>query len=483
MPLPDPILAELRAIVGGGHVHSGPAELIAYSYDGTFQQRPPDVVVTPATTEEVAGVLRLANCEGLPVITRGAGTNLAGETIPLTGGIVLALTRMNRILEIDVVNGCAVVEPGVVTGDFQTAVEAQGLFYPPDPSSLAQSTIGGNVACCAGGPRCLKYGVTKDYVLGITAVLADGSIMSWGGKVYKNVTGYNLAQLFVGSEGTLGVVTRIILRLLPLPRARCAAVAYFSSLEDATRAVVGVMSEGILPATMELMDRLTIDVVEQYMHLGLRTDAEALLLIEQDGNNPGGVLSQVNLMADVCRRFGAIEVRVAADEAQREELWRARRAVSGALGRYRPNKLGEDIVVPRGEIPAMVKKIKAIGEEFGVVIPVFGHAGDGNLHPNILFDLNQPGEMERVQGAAAAIFRAALELGGALSGEHGIGTLKKEFLEEALGTASVQVMRDIKVALDPKGILNPGKMFPTPGGSALDSFLTALPTLQGLTPG
>ena len=481
--LPEPILNELRAVVGREQVHSGPAELIAYSYDGTYPQRPPDVVVTPVSTEEVSGVLRIAHREGLPVITRGAGTNLSGATIPLTGGIVLALTRMNRILEVDHLNGCAVVEPGVVNGEFQARVESEGLFYPPDPSSMAQSTLGGNVACCAGGPHCLKYGVTKDYVLGLTVVLADGRVMQLGGKLYKNVTGYNLSQLIIGAEGTLGVVTRIILRLLPLPRARRAAVAYFPTLAAATDAVVGVMAEGILPATLEIMDRLTIHVVEEYLHIGLDTEAEALLLIEQDGNDVNAVSAEITRIGEVCRRYGAKQVEVARDDAHRDSLWMARRSISGALGRYRPNKLGEDIVVPRGQVPAMVERIKAIGQEHGLVIPVFGHAGDGNLHPNILFDFNIPGELERVERAAAAIFRAALALGGALTGEHGVGTLKKEFLEEALGADAVQIMRDIKATLDPKGILNPGKMFPTPGGSAQESFLTALPTLEGLTPG
>ena len=481
--LTEPVINELRSIVGRENVHAGPAELVAYSFDATFPQHLPDVVVTPASTEEVSRIMKLAHREGLPIISRGAGTSLSGGVIPLTGGIVMALTRMNRILEIDHVNSCAVVEAGVINGEFQARVEQEGLFYPPDPSSLAQCTLGGNVACCAGGPRCLKYGVTRDYVLGLTIVLADGQVLEWGGKLMKNVTGYNLAQLFIGSEGTLGTVTRMILRLVPLPKFRSTAAAFFPKLTDATNAVVGILSEGILPATLEIMDQLTINVVEQYARIGLLTDVEALLILEQDGNDQGAVQREVEVMAAVCRRFGASEVRVAKDAAERDQLWRARRVISGALGRYRPNKLGEDIVVPRGEIPAMVARVKAIGEQYGLAIPVFGHAGDGNLHPNILFDMRNPGELERVQAAAADIFRAALALGGTLTGEHGIGSLKKEFLEEALGPLAVQIMRDIKQALDPKAILNPGKMFPTPGGAALESFITALPTLEGMTPG
>ncbi|MBI2888099.1 MAG: FAD-binding protein [Chloroflexi bacterium] len=481
--LTDSQLSQIRAIVGAENVHGGPAELIAYSYDGTFEQHPPDVAVTPASTEEVAAVMRFAYQEEIPVVTRGAGTNLSGGTIPLTGGIVLALTRMNRIIEIDHVNTCAVVEAGVVNGEFQARVESEGLFYPPDPSSLAQSTLGGNVACCAGGPRCLKYGVTKDYVLGMTVVLSSGEVLEWGGKLFKNVTGYNLAQLFIGSEGTLGVVTRIILRLLPLPRVRNTAVAFFPRLDDAAAAVVGVMGAGILPATLEIMDQATINVVEQYVRIGLPTDVEALLLLEQDGNDQDAVDREVARMVEVCRKHGASDVRMAKDAAERNELWRARRSISGALGRYRPSKLGEDIVVPRGQIPAVVRRIREIGQEFGLAIPVFGHAGDGNLHPNILFDFRVPGELERVQGAAAAIFRAAIALGGTLTGEHGVGSLKKEFLEEAVGPLAVQIMRDIKAALDPKGLLNQGKMFPSGSGPAMEDFLTALPTLQGITPG
>jgi len=476
---------ELAAIVGRANVHDGPAQLIAYSYDGTFQQHLPDVAVSPTTTDQVAAILRLAYREGLPVVPRGGASSLAGGTIPETGGIVLNLARMNRILEIDRANSCAVVEAGVVTARPQAAAEAEGLFYPPDPSSLNQSTLGGNVACNAGGPRCLKYGVTKDYVLGMTVVLADGRILRLGGKLIKNVTGYQLAQLFVGSEGTLGVITEPILRLIPLPRHRATAVAVFRSLDDAGVAVTAVMQAGVLPVALELMDNLCINLVEDYLHAGLPREAEALLLLEQDGNDPAAVRGEVEVMAGICRAHGAVEVRLAQDEQQRAELWAVRRAVSPALGRAARNKLGEDIAVPRSQIPAMVRRIQEIGRQFGLTIPVFGHAGDGNVHPNILFDRTRPGELERVEQAAAAIFRAALELGGTLSGEHGIGTLKREFLLEALGPEVVAVMRAIKQALDPKGILNPGKVFPLRAGEtgrAQPGFLLALPALAGLGP-
>lgn len=485
MPDADPrLLAELRSIAGVEQVHAGPAELFAYSYDGTFQQARPDYVVTPATTDEVSALLELADREDLPVIPRGAGTSLSGGTIPVGGGMVIGLARMNKILEIDRVNTLARVQAGVVTGEFQAAVEQQRLFYPPDPASLNQSTLGGNVACNAGGPRCLKYGVTKDYVLGMTVVLVDGRILRLGGKLMKNVTGYQLGQLFIGSEGSLGIITEVILRLVPLPAERCTAAAYFSTLDGAAEAVTSVMAAGILPATLEMMDRTTINVVEDYLHMGLPRTAEAMLILEQDGNDAGATLAEVQRMGDVCRQSGVIDVQVAAGLADRNRLWQARRAVSGALGRVRPNKLGEDIVVPRSEIPEMIRRIGAISEETGLPIAVFGHAGDGNLHPNILFDRSQPGELERVERAAAAIFRGALELGGTLSGEHGIGTLKREFLEEDLGADTVQIMHGIKKLLDPKGLLNPHKIFPeTPGGQAPEGFLRTLPALEGLTPG
>jgi len=482
--LSSAVLNEFARIVGVEHVHADSAGLIAYSLDGTFVQDLPDVALTPGTTEEVAAILRVCDRENLPVVPRGAGTSLAGGAIPIDGGVLLSLARMNRIIEIDTANAVAVVQPGVVTGDLQRAVERLGLFYPPDPASLQQSTIGGNVACNAGGPRCLKYGVTKDYVLGLTVVLADGRVLRLGGKLAKNVTGYQLVQLFVGSEGTLGVITEIVLRLIPLPRERSTAAAYFARLEDASETVAAIIAGGILPVTIEMMDHTTINVVEDYLNLGLPREAEALLILEQDGADSDTAARDVEAMAAICRQHGALRVEVARDAAARDALWRARRAVSGALGRVRPNKLGEDVVVPRSAVPEMVRQVRRISAEIGLPIAVFGHAGDGNLHPNILFDRRLPGELERVERAAAAIFRAALELGGTLSGEHGIGSLKREFLVEDLGPDAVALMRGIKQVFDPKGLLNPHKMFPErTSGSAPEDFLRVLPTLDGQTPG
>ena len=472
---------ELRGLVDKGYVHDAPSEILAYSYDGTFQQRRPDLAVSPASTEEVAAIVKLAARERIPIIARGASSGLAGGTIPESGGIILNLARMDHILEIDRQNVCVVAQAGVVTLQLQQAVERIGLFYPPDPASSRQSTIGGNVATNAGGPRCLKYGVTRDYVIGLTVVLASGAVLRLGGKVTKNATGYALMQLMVGSEGTLGIVTEVTLKLVPLPKTRVTALAIFDTLTAASQAVSSIMGSGILPATLELMDGTTINVVEDFLQAGLPRQAEALLLLEQDGGDEGVARADVERMAEICRGLGASEVQIAQSAAERDTLWQARRAVSAALGRLRPNKLGEDIVVPKSEIPAMIARVREIAVRYDLPIPVFGHAGDGNLHPNILFDLRNPDEVHRVECAARDIFRAAIALGGTLSGEHGVGTLKREFLAEVQGALAVEVARSIKRAFDPNGLLNPGKVFPT--GRGVEGFLADLPTLAGATPG
>lgn len=454
------IIRELKEIVGEENVLTSPEDLIVYSYDATFLEHKPDVVVLPRSTEEVSEVMKVAYREGLPVTPRGMGSGLAGGSIPLSGGIALVLTKMHRILEIDEENMTAWVEAGVITAEFQAEVERRGLFYPPDPSSHKSSTIGGNVACNAGGPRCLKYGVTGDYVLGMRVVLADGRILKTGGKVIKNATGYNLSRLFIGTEGTLGVITEVLLKLIAKPRYVATALAVFSNIEDAGRAVHRILLSGITPASVELMDQTTIGTVEEYLHLGLPTWAEAILVLEADGNQEEAVLREIEAIAGICRENGAVEVKVAKDEAERNSLWKARRSVSPSLARKAPNKLGEDITVPRSQVPEAVKRIREISQKFGLPIAVFGHAGDGNLHPNILFDKRKPEDMERVEKIAEEIFKMAVELGGVLSGEHGVGILKQPYLEMALGPVAVEVMQAIKKALDPKGILNPGKVIP-----------------------
>lgn len=476
--------AELEAIVGKDRVYEQPAELLAYSYDGTFQQHLPELVVSPTTTDQVSAIMRIVDRDSITVITRGGGTSLTGGTIPVGGGLVLNLAAMNRIIEIDTANTCVVTEPGVVTGNLQAAVEKQKFFYPPDPASLNQSTIGGNVSCNAGGPRGVKYGVTGDYVLGMTVVLVGGRVMKLGGKLVKNVTGYQLDQLFVGSEGTLGVITEIILRLIPLPTARATAMITFETLDGAGQAVSAILAAGILPVAIEMMDKATINAVEDYLGMGLPREAEALLIIEQDGADQALTVKDIERIADLCKQYGSLSVRTAEAEADRLALWGARRAISGALGRLGPNKLGEDIVVPRSRIAEMVRRVGTLSKDVGLPIVVFGHAGDGNLHPNIIFDRRREGELQRVEQAATGIFKAALELGGTLSGEHGIGTLKREFLADDMGPDAVEVMRGIKRVLDPKWLLNPHKVFPEgPGGEGHPGFLTALPSLEGITPG
>ncbi len=457
----DPALVKrIEGIVGKRYVLSSQEDLLCYSFDGTFAEFMPDLVVEPGSTEEVSAIMKLAYEHEIPVIARGMASGLAAGTVPFGGGMVVPLTRMNRILEIDWDNMTATVEAGVITIDLQNKVEELGLFYPPDPSSIKHSTIGGNIACNAGGPRCLKYGVTGNYVMGLTVVLSDGRIIKSGGKTIKNVTGYNFGQLFTGSEGTLGIITEAVLRLISKPQHVRTAVASFDRLDDASRTVNAILADGIVPATLELMDETAIVCIEEAMHLGLPLDKEAILIIESDGFDQKGVQLEIEAIARICRETGASEVTVARTEADRADLWRARRSVSPSLARRAPSKLGEDISVPRSQIPEAVRRIKEISRKYDLPIVIFGHAGDGNLHPNILFDKRNPDQWERVQEVVAEIFATAVELGGTLSGEHGVGTLKLPFLESDVGQVSIEVQQTIKQALDPKGILNPGKAVP-----------------------
>lgn len=457
--LEETILNQIRDIAGPAHVLTSPEALVCYSYDGTFYDSLPDAIVSPNTTEEVSDILKICHEQRIPVITRGMASGLAAATVPFSGGLILNLVRLNRILEIDHDNMIARAEAGVITAEFQAEVEKLGLFYPPDPSSIRHSTLGGNVACNAGGPRCLKYGVTGDYVRGLRVVLADGRILWTGGKPIKNATGYNLRQLFVGSEGTLGVITEVMVKLIAKPKYVSTATAEFADLDLASETVNAVLRAGLLPATMEMMDNTTINTIEDYLHMGLPREAEAILIIETDGSDEEAVRREIEAIADVCRQQGATQVKVASNEDQQAELWRARRSVSGSLARKRPNKLGEDISVPRSAIPDTVRGIRAISKKYDLPIVVFGHAGDGNLHPNILFDKNDPSEWERVQGAVSELFALSVQVGGTLSGEHGVGVLKKPYLESAVGALAIDVMRSLRQTLDPRGILNPGKIF------------------------
>jgi glycolate oxidase len=454
------IISELQKITGREGVLTSPEDLAVYSYDATFEEALPDVVVLPHTTDEVCQVVRLAGRERLPLVTRGMGSGLAGGSIPFHGGIVLGMARMNKILEIDQVNATAHVEAGVVTADLQAAVEKLGLFYPPDPSSIRESTIGGNIACNAGGLRCLKYGVTGDYVLGLTAVLADGRVLHTGNKCIKDVVGYDLTALLTGSEGTLGIITEALLRLTAKPGFARTALVEFTTLDEAARTVNTILQAGLLPACLELMDESAVVCVEQALHMGLPLDAEAILLVEADGADSASVQREIEAITAVCKSCGARSVKLAQDEAERSRLWEARRAVTAALGRVAPNKLGEDITVPRSAIPEAIRRLKDIQRSHGLPIVIFGHAGDGNLHPNILFDKRDPDQWQKVGQIVAEEFALALELGGTLSGEHGVGSLKRPYIEQALGPLSIEIQKRIKQALDPLNILNPGKILP-----------------------
>ncbi len=454
------IIAELAGAIGAENVLSAPEDLVCHAFDGTFAENRPDLVVLPTSTEAVSAVMQIAHREGIPVVPQGMASGLAAGCVPFSGSIALSLTRMDRILEIDQANMVATAQAGVITASLQAIVEADGLFYPPDPGSIKQSSLGGNVACNAGGPRCLKYGVTGDYVMGLTVVLANGDILRTGGKAIKDVTGYNLTQLFVGSEGTLGVITEVLVKLIPKPKYVQTLLGIFPRLDDASRAVNLVLSAGVIPATLELMDETAIACIEEAMHLGLPLDKEAILILEADGNDEDVVQREIDTIAQICRHSGASEVKIAQDEAERADLWRARRSLLPSLARRAPNQLLEDVTVPRSEIPRMVQRLKEIGREYNLPMVIFGHAGDGNLHPSILFDMRDERQWLRAERAAEDIFAAALELGGTLSGEHGIGALKKHHMEQALGPTSIDVQIGIKRALDPQNILNPGKMLP-----------------------
>jgi glycolate oxidase len=456
--LPSGVKERLVSIVGADHYLDSPNELYAYSYDATpIYQALPDAVLMPGTTQEVADVLKLANEHGIPVVTRGSGTNLAGGTIPVHGGIVLNMNRFNEIYEIDTANLTATVGAGVVTADLHRAVEAAGLFYPPDPGSMRISTIGGNLAQCAGGMRGLKYGVTKDYVMGLEYVLPSGEIMRCGGKNVKDVAGYDMTRLLVGSEGTLAVITEVTVKLLPLPETKRTLVAYFTNLTDAARTVEQVIAAKIIPATMEFLDQGTMKAVDDFAKLGLPLDMKSMLLIEQDGA-PDTVVRDIGRIAEIARKEGAAEVRVAQTEEEGAKLLAARRAALSALSRLRPTTILEDATVPRSRLAEMVAEIERVAEKYGVRICTFGHAGDGNLHPTCMTDERDKEEIARVEKAFEEIFHAAIRLGGTITGEHGVGIAKLGYLELKVGSGGMTLMQRLKAAFDPNGIMNPGKL-------------------------
>lgn len=462
-PITDDIVRELQAIVGPDDVLLDSERLERYSHDETVGLRAwPEVAVRATSAAQVAEVLRLANRQQVPVTPRGAGYGLSGGAVAMQGGIVLSLEKMNRILEIDRDNLMVTVEPGVITGDLHRAVEAEGLFYPPDPASLDSCSIGGNIAEGAGGPRAVKYGTTKDYVCGLEAVLPTGEIVQLGGKLVKNVTGYSLAQLLVGSEGTLAVVTKIILRLLPLPPLRVDLLVPFDDIEAAAGVVSALVARRIVPTTIEFMERDIVHACQRLLGKDLpHIDAAAQLLIMLDGHHPAALDADCDTVAELCLDMGARDVLVATDRPTRDRLWEARRAIIEALNHESPVNHMEDLVVPRATIPTLLRGVHALAERLGVRILSFGHAGDGNVHVTLLKD----GLTEAVWEAAVAegreaLYRLALSLGGTLTGEHGIGATRREFLPLALDAAQIDVMRRIRAAFDPCAILNPGKIFP-----------------------
>jgi glycolate oxidase len=406
---------ELRSIVGNSWFLDTPEDLVSYSYDGFLPEFMPDGVIIPGTSEEISRIMQLANRDSFPVTPRGAGTNICGGSVAKEGGLVMAFHRMNRILEIDADNMCAVVQPGVVNADLQKAAAGRGLLYPPDPASMFVSTIGGNVALNAGGPRGVKYGTTKDYLLGLEVVLPRGDIIRTGGKTLKNVTGYDLTRLMCGSEGTLGIITEIILRLVPMPPAKATLQAIFSNLDDAAQTVSSIIGSGIVPTTLELIDRVVLDVIGNYGGAHFRKDAEALLLIEVDGE-PLLVQAQGERIEKFCKERGATEVERARTPEEAEKLWQARRTAFGAVASLRPNCIVEDATVPVKRLPEIIRKIVGLADKYQLKIGVLAHAGDGNLHPLIMSDVRDRDEMERVEKALEEMYEAAIAMGGTLSG-------------------------------------------------------------------
>ncbi len=448
----------LEKILGKDHVTKESGDLLCYSYDGTQQSFMPDAVVFPENAEEVSQIMRLANDSGIPVFPRGAGSGLTGGSLPTSGGIVLSTERMNKILEIDTENLVARVEPAVVTGVFQKEVEKLGLFYPPDPASLAFSSLGGNVSENAGGPRCVKYGTTKDYILGLEVVTPLGDIINTGGQTMKGVVGYDLTKLICGSEGTLGVVTKITVRLLPLPEAKKTMLAMFDNIHAAARAVSTIIAHKIIPCCLEFIDTYTLDCIRKEPGMEIPESAKAVLLIEVDGD-PMILEKQADCIAELLQGPDLVALKVAQNQQESQDIWKVRRMISPVLRKINPDKFNEDICVPRSKLPDMVEAAHEISGKHQVPIACFGHAGDGNIHVNIMVDKKIPGETEKALAAVEDIFRATLELGGTMSGEHGVGTAKAPYISMEINEMTARYMKTLKKALDPNNILNPGKIF------------------------
>jgi glycolate oxidase len=451
---------ELESIVGAGAVLSDPDELMVYESDGlTLFRALADFVVFPTSTEHVSAIVKLANRENLPFVARGAGTGLSGGCLPTEGGVVISMMRMNRVLEVDYENQIAVVEPGLVNLHLSWKVGPRGYYYAPDPSSQQACTIGGNIANNSGGPHTLKYGVTTNHVLGLQVVMPDGEIVWLGGKTRESC-GYDLAGVFVGSEGTFGIATRIVVRILKKPQAVKTVLAVFDQIDQASAAVSAIIGRGLVPAAMEMIDHLTIQAVEDAFSCGYPRDADAALLIELDGLAVGMDM-QAEHIVEACRESGAREVRTARTEAERQLLWKGRKSAFGAYGRVSPAYMVMDGVIPRTKLPHVLRRVNEIVAASGLRVGNVFHAGDGNLHPNILYDPRKPGEEARVVAAGAEIMKVCADVGGSISGEHGIGLEKADFMPFIFSAADLGLMQRLKSAFNPRGLCNPGKVFPT----------------------
>ncbi|SFV52115.1 (S)-2-hydroxy-acid oxidase [hydrothermal vent metagenome] len=452
-------IEELEKIVGKENIYNDKAHMIAYSYDATRNHFEPDAVVFPRDEEDISKVLRYCNEHGIVIVPRGAGSGFTGGALPSKGGIVLAFEKhMNKILEIDMKNMVAVVQPGVVNKDLQRAVEEVGLFYPPDPASQEYSTIGGNVSENAGGMRAAKYGITKDYVMAIRAVLPNGEVIRAGKRTIKDVAGYNIPGILVGSEGTLAVLSEITLKLIPKPKMTKTAMGIFKTVREAMEAVYKTMASGVTPVAMEFLDNLTIRAVEETYHKGLPTDAGALLVTDVDGNLEQDLDFQLAQIEKVFRENGCYEFKIAKDEKEAADLWFARRNASQAITMYGSKKINEDVTVPRSALPELLEKFYAIADKYNIKIPCFGHTGDGNVHTNVMVDGSDPKQVEIGYKAIEEVFQATIDLGGTLSGEHGIGLAKAPYMKMAFTDAEMALFQAIKKAFDPNNILNPSKM-------------------------
>ena len=454
----EKMIEELTKIVGKENILSSETDLLLYGYDASLFKGKPDCIVLPGSTEDVSKIVKFAHASGIPIIGRGSGTNLSGGTVPTRGGIVLHFSRMNKILEIDIENERVVVEPGIFTLVLKNQLARYGFVYQPDPASEKVSTLGGNFGENSGGPHCLKYGVTTNHILGAEVVLSDGEVIQVGGKTLDN-PGFDLTGILVGSEGTLGIATKLVLRIMPKPEAVKTMLAIYNTLEDAGRTVSGIIADGIVPATLEMLDRLTIKAVEESIHAGFPLDAEAVLLIELDGVKDGMERLAERIM-EICKKNNVREVKAAKTEAERTQLWAGRKGAFGAIARLRPNYLVCDGTVPRTKLPEVLTKVMEVGKKYNLVIANVFHAGDGNLHPLILFDERNEEELRKVHLAGSEILKICADAGGTISGEHGIGTEKMKEMFFVFSPQDIAAMKKVKTAFDPNNIYNPGKVLP-----------------------